>query len=142
MAEPDLVIPTVNIVIMLASLIPMSLVDRAAHRMDRRGVTTWLLVTSGVGLVMVTLRVFDFGALNVRWDSSAYGSIAWAIVGLHTLLLVMELGETIGGTALMLTADVDTKHFVDAADNASYWTFTVLGWVPLYVVVYLLPRWT
>jgi cytochrome c oxidase subunit I+III len=139
---PDLLAPTIGVVVMLLSNIPMQLVARAAKQFDRAGVILWLTVTSVFGIAFWVIRVFEFDALNTLWDSHAYGSIVWAIVGFHAVLIVMEVGETIGGWLMFIFAPTEEKHYVDACDNAMYWLFVTVAWVPLYVVVYLLPRWT
>jgi heme/copper-type cytochrome/quinol oxidase subunit 3 len=93
------------------------------------------------GIALLAIRVFDFAALNTRWDSDAYGSVAWVTVGFHALLLLMEVAETAGSACLFLWGPVEDKHFTDASDNALYWKFMTAAWVPLYALVYLLPRW-
>jgi cytochrome c oxidase subunit III len=138
---PDLLWPTIGLVVVLLSLIPMFMVYRSAVRLDRAATARWLIVASVMGVLWLALRAVDFAALNTRWDSNAYGSAAWAIVGTHALLVVLEVGETLGGMMLMLVGRVQEKHFVDATDNAMYWCFVVLAWVPSYVAVYVLPRW-
>ena len=140
---PDLLLPTIGLVVMLLSNIPMYFVTKAAHEFDRAAVARWLMVCSLFGVAFLVFRAFDFAALNSRWDSHAYGSVAWTTVGFHAVLVILEVGETIGGTLLFLFGKhIQDKHFVDATDNAMYWAFVTVGWVPLYVVVYLLPRWT
>ena len=139
---PDLLAPTIALVLMLVSNIPMYLVGKAAHAYDRARVARWLTVCSLFGIAFLVLRVFEFRALDSRWDSHAYGSVAWTTVGFHTVLIILEIGETVGGMMLFLFGShIQDKHFVDATDNAMYWRFVTLAWVPLYVVVYLLPRW-
>ena len=141
--QPDLLAPTIAVLLMLVSNIPMKLVEKAAHDFDRARVAKWLVVCSLFGAAFVVMRVYEFQALNSRWDSHAYGSVAWTTVGFHTVLILLEVAETVGGMLLFLFGKpLQTKHFVDATDNAMYWRFVTLGWIPLYVVVYLLPRWT
>ena len=43
-------------------------------------------------------------------------------------------------TALMFTRHGYGKRFVDCSEDADYWYFVVLAWLPVYFVVYLLPR--
>lgn len=140
LAAPDLVLPTVSLLWLLASLIPAHLLSRAAHRMDVRAVK-WLLVLGVlVELVAVGLRMFEFGAVNVQWDTNSYGSILWWTLGVHTALLLADLAETGVFAAIFLGGHVEKKHFADAADVAMYWHFVVLAWVPLYFLIYLSPR--
>jgi len=40
----------------------------------------------------------------------------------------------------MFTRHVNEKRFSDVSDNAFYWYFVVATWVPLYAVLYGVPR--
>jgi cytochrome c oxidase subunit 3 len=137
--RPGLVIPTVQAVLMLLSIIPMRWVDRHSSRMDVGGVRSGLLICSLLILIMCVLRVFEFRALQVRWDTSAYGSAAWAVVFAHTTLLVLEAAETWAITALMFSPTVEERDLSGVSDNATYWYFLTGVWVPLYIAVYLSP---
>ena len=45
----------------------------------------------------------DFSGLHIRWKQNAFGSIVWILLGLHTLHLVTDLGDTIVLAVLMST---------------------------------------
>jgi cytochrome c oxidase subunit III len=138
--HPALVIPTIQAALMLLSNIPMAAVDRAARRMDLRGVRTGMAICSVLAIVMTVLRWFEFQSLNVRWDSNAYGSAAWAILIAHSTLLLLEAAETVVFTVLMFKGPVEQRDLAGASDNALYWYFLTLVWIPLYVVVFLSPH--
>jgi cytochrome c oxidase subunit III len=78
--------------------------------------------------------------LNVRWDTNAYGSVAWATLTAHTTLLVLEMAETIAITVLLFGRQVEDRDLAGVSDNALYWYFLTGVWIPLYVMVYLTPR--
>jgi len=137
--RPGLVIPTIQVLVMLLSIVPMRWVDRATYRMDLRTVRTGLLICSLLILVMCVLRIYEFRALKVRWDTSAYGSAAWAVVFSHTTLLVLEAAETLGITKLMFGDQVEERDLSGVSDNALYWYFLTGVWVPLYIAVFLSP---
>jgi heme/copper-type cytochrome/quinol oxidase subunit 3 len=86
------------------------------------------------------LRAFELSALNVRWDTNAYGSAVWMILGLHTVHILTDLFDTIVLAALMFKGPLEGKRFVDISENAMYWYFVVIAWVPLYAIVYWAPR--
>jgi cytochrome c oxidase subunit 1/cytochrome c oxidase subunit I+III len=88
---------------------------------------------------MCVLRAFEFRDLHVRWDTSAYGSVAWATVFAHGTLLLLETLESIVFTALLFSPDLEQRDLAGASDNAVYWYFLTLSWVPLFVIVYLSP---
>jgi heme/copper-type cytochrome/quinol oxidase subunit 3 len=139
--NPDLLVPTLALVVMLVTVVPAHVADKSAKRFDRRGVIIALGVSAVLALVLLVLRWFEFRALNTRWDSNAYGSIAWTTLGLHASLLVIEAGEVIGTIALFLIGPIRKSHFSDAEDIALYWYFIVGSWIPLYLMLYLVPRW-
>jgi cytochrome c oxidase subunit 3 len=139
-AAPDLLWGTINLGLILASALPFIWCDRAALNLDLRKVRIGMVVCSLFSLALCGVRWMEFTALNVRWDESAYGSVLWMLMGLHTFNLVTDVGDTLVLTALMFTGPLEGKHFVDIAENSGYWNFVVLSWIPIYAVVYWAAR--
>jgi heme/copper-type cytochrome/quinol oxidase subunit 3 len=137
--RPALAIPTIQALLMLGSIFPMRAVDRAAKRMDLEAVRRGMLICSGLIVLMTVLRGFEFGALKVRWDTSAYGSAAWATLVAHGTLLLLEMAETLAITLLLFGPEVEDRDLSGVNDNALYWYFLTLAWIPLYVIVFLTP---
>ena len=75
-------------------------------------------------------------ALNTRWDSNAYGSVVWLLLGLHTTHIVTDLIDTLVLTVLFFTGPLDGKRYVDVSENSFYWYFVVATWIPMYLVIY------
>ncbi|MBV9076965.1 MAG: cytochrome c oxidase subunit 3 [Methylobacteriaceae bacterium] len=127
--------------LLLASLVPNHLVARWAAKDDIRRTRIGLLVMCALGVAPCILRIFEFRALNVSWDDNAYGSILWLLLGLHTTHLLTDLGDTIVLTALMFTRHGrNRRRFGDVEDNAVYWDFVVLAWLPIFACIYGVPR--
>jgi cytochrome c oxidase subunit I+III len=137
---PDLTWGSVNTLILLASLVPNQWAKSAAQRHDLKGVRVALAIAVGVGIAFITVRFLEFHSLNVRWDTNAYGSIVWTILGLHFVHLVTDFMDTAVLAALMFTGPIEGRRFVDVEENAIYWYFVVGAWIPLYIVVYWAPR--
>lgn len=138
---PSLVVPTINLVVMLVSIAPAWLADRASRRLERGPARRWTIVGVVFGIAILVLRWFEFTSLGVRWDTDAYGSAAWTVLGFHTTLLVLEEGESIGMAAMLFKRRLPVRAMSDLVDASWYWYFVMLVWVPLYVLLYLLPRW-
>jgi cytochrome c oxidase subunit III len=132
---------TILLLVLLASLWPNWLADRAGKAEDLPGVRRELVIMTLIGLVTIAIRFYEFTVLNVRWDQNAYGSIVWLILGLHATHLVTDVGDTVVLAALMFTRHARGKRFSDVSDNAFYWSFVVASWMPLYLLVYWAPRW-
>jgi cytochrome c oxidase subunit 3 len=139
-APPSLVTGTITTVLLLVSVLPMMAAKAAAKALDVRRVIFWHLACDAVGIAFCAMRVLEFSNLNVRWDTNAYGSVVWMIVGLHSAHLIAEVIETMVMTWFFLSGLTTPRYFVDATDNALYWYFIVAIWMPCYVTVYLVPR--
>ena len=86
------------------------------------------------------MRVYEFAHLNVMWDHDAYGSIVWLLLGLHTTHIVTDFLDSGVLTVLMFVGPIEEHRFVDVEENAVYWYFVVLAWLPIYGVIYWAPR--
>jgi cytochrome c oxidase subunit 3 len=138
---PDLLPGTIVTVVLLLSAIPNYFLERWARAYDLRKVRIGLVLMSLLGILPLIVRAFEFPALRVRWDADAYGSIVWLLLGLHTTHLLTDAGDTLVLTALMFTRHGENpRRFSDTSDNAFYWDFVVLSWLPIYFVLYWLPR--
>lgn len=137
---PSLLIPSINLVIMLVSFIPARRAAAAGKRLDLPAVKRWLTVFSVIVIPILVLRWWELWALNTRWDSNAYGTAAWTIVGFHTSLLALDVCDTIGLTLFYYLRRMPPKAYSDCSDNSFYWYFTVGIWIPIYLIVYVGPR--
>ncbi|MEJ6022065.1 cytochrome C oxidase subunit III [Ramlibacter sp. PS4R-6] len=133
---PDLLWGTVALVLMLLSAIPNHLAKRAGERYDRHGVRLWMGVMVVLGAALLVVRGFEFAALNVRWDTNAYGSVVWLLLGLHTVHLATDWVDTAVLEALFFTDRITGRRYVDISENAMYWYFVVFSWLPIYLVLY------
>ena len=137
---PDLFWATLLTLVFLVSLWPNHIAKKNAKREDLSRVRGDLVLMSFIALVVLVVRAFEFGTLNVRWDQNAYGSIVWVLLGLHTAHLLTDAIDTFVLTALMFTRHGHGKRFSDVEDNAFYWDFVVLSWLPIYGLIYWVAR--
>jgi cytochrome c oxidase subunit I+III len=131
---------TINTVVILLSVIPNALAKRAAEHLDLDGIRLWMIVCVAVAFAVVGIRILEFPYLNVWWDTNAYGSIVWMLIGVHTAHTLTDLYDTIVLAVLMFKGPIEGKRYVDVAENAVYWYFVVGSWIPVYAIVYLAPR--
>ena len=139
-AAPSLRWGTINTVILLLSLWPNYMAKRAAERLDRRSARRWLIVCLFAAVAFLVLRALEFATLNVTWYTNAYGSVVWMLLGLHTTHLITDTVDTFVLLVLLFTGPFRGLRFSDVSENALYWYFVVLSWLPIYAVVYLVPR--
>jgi cytochrome c oxidase subunit 1/cytochrome c oxidase subunit I+III len=137
---PDWRWGTLNTAVLLASIVPNQFVKRASARLDRRAARIWMVVCLLFAFAFLVIRALEFSALNVTWYANAYGSTVWLLLGLHTTHLVTDTIDSAVLMVLLFTGPFQGKRFVDTSENALYWYFVVLSWLPIYAVIYLAPR--
>jgi heme/copper-type cytochrome/quinol oxidase subunit 3 len=140
LVPPALGVASAEVALMLVSFLAIHRLDRAGAEKRLPAIRVWLLVALAFNLAFVVLRWFELPALHVRWDQNAYGSSAWLILLVHGTLLAAEVGEIALFALMAWTGHWEEKHYSDTCDLAFYWYFMVLSWLPLYAIVYLLPR--
>jgi cytochrome c oxidase subunit 1/cytochrome c oxidase subunit I+III len=137
---PTLLWGSLNTAVLIASMVPNELARRAANKGNREGARLWLVICLAFALIFLVLRGFEFAALNAMWYANAYGSIVWLLLGLHTTHLITDTVDTAVLAALLYIGPYEGKRLVDTSENAVYWYFVVLSWLPIYLVIYLVPR--
>lgn len=132
---------TIVTVLLVASAIPNHMLKKYAHDQSLWQVRIGMVVMSVLGLAPLVVRWFEFPALNIYWDTNAYGSMLWVLLGLHTAHLLTDVGDTLVLTALMFTRHGRSpRRFGDVEDNVLYWDFVILSWLPIYGLIYWMPR--
>lgn len=137
---PHLRVATINLILLLVSVIPMAIVDRACLKRRCPIVCVGLVICILFGLANIWLRFHEFNALQFRWDSNAYGSITWMILGMHLLHLITGTTENGIMAAWIFKHGMDDKHARDIRVGAAYWYWIAGIWVLLYGLVFWGPR--
>jgi cytochrome c oxidase subunit III len=139
---PDLLPGLLFTIIILISEIPNLLLKKAAEKEQRERVILLIALLDLIGLVLLVIRGFEFAHINVRWSDNAYGSILWALLILHTIHILTDWAESVVLTALMCTEHgKEPRRFVDVSEDALYWRFVWITWLPVFALIYLVPRW-
>ena len=137
---PGLLWGSLNTVLLLASMLPNHMAKRSSELCDLVRTRWWLIACLACSLVFLVLRAFEFLSLHTRWDSDAYGSVVWTLLGLHTVHLITDTYDTAVLAVLLFTGPLEGQRFVDVSENAMYWYFVVFSWLPIYAVIYWAPR--
>lgn len=139
---PDLMWALVFTAGLALSELPNLWVRRRAMAKDARGVRIGVAAMTVIGLLLMIPRGVEFAHLNTHWSDNAYGSVVWMLMILHTSHIVTDWGDTAVQAAWLFTHDIGDDQFADVEDNANYWTFVVVSWLPIGAIVYGLARWS
>jgi cytochrome c oxidase subunit III len=139
--DPSLAPGVVGTLILLISCIPNYFTKVAAEQCQLGRMQFGMVICIVFAVLAIVARAFEFTALNASWDTNAYGSVTWLLLGLHTSHLVTDLLDTLVLAAIVFTKEVDGPRYVDVSENAMYWYFVVGSWIPVYLTIYFAPRW-
>lgn len=127
--------------IILLSEIPNTILKKAAEAQQLDKVRFWIVLLDLIGLSLFVVRGFEFAHVNVRWSDNAYGSILWALLLLHTVHILTDWVESVVLTVLIFTRHgEEPRRFVDVSEDCLYWRFVWITWIPIFTLIYLVPR--
>ena len=138
---PDLLAGTLFTIVIIASEFINTRIKTAARAGDVPLIRQLMPVMVAVGVVLLVIRGFEFNSLNCRWTDDAYSSVIWALLVLHATHLITDWGDTVVLTALMYTpVAYEGRRWVDVDENSLYWRYVWLLWIPVYLMIYWVPR--
>jgi heme/copper-type cytochrome/quinol oxidase subunit 3 len=140
---PDLDAPSINMMLLLLSCVPMFFADRLCLRKDpnEKLVSICLIAIVLMGFVIAGMRFAEFSAVHFKWNENAYASIVWLILGTHLVHVVTGTLELLLMLVWTATHQLDTKHARDIRVTAVYWYWVAGIYIPLYILVFWSPRW-
>jgi heme/copper-type cytochrome/quinol oxidase subunit 3 len=139
-APPDHLYGALFTVLLVASALPNHWVTRQAQRKRETAVRWGVAFMALLGVLLTAVRAVEFAHLNVRWDANAYGSVTWLMIFLHATHLITDLGDTVVLSVWLFTHEIGDEQYSDVVDNAGYWSFVVVTWLPIYWLIYWGPR--
>jgi heme/copper-type cytochrome/quinol oxidase subunit 3 len=140
-AAPDILAGTIFTIVILLSEIPNTLIKKAARAGDVQTIRLLMPLMVAIGVALLIIRGFEFNSLNCRWTDNAYASVIWTILMLHAAHLGTDWADTVVLWALMVTPlGYEPRRLVDTDENSLYWRYVWLLWIPIYLLIYWVPR--
>jgi heme/copper-type cytochrome/quinol oxidase subunit 3 len=138
---PNVLAGTLFTILILLSEIPNTRIKQAAREHDVATIRLLMPLMVAIGVVLLVIRGFEFDSLNVLWTDNAYGSVIWALLLLHTTHILTDWFDTIVLWMLMRTPlAYEGRRLVDTDENCMYWRYVWLLWLPIYLMIYWVPR--
>ncbi|HSM54538.1 MAG TPA: cytochrome c oxidase subunit I [Candidatus Sulfomarinibacteraceae bacterium] len=138
-SEPELLLPTINTVVLLVSSIPIHFADSGIRKGNQFRLRAGLIAGFILGLIFLALKYVEYSNLDYTWATNAYGSIKWTIVGFHSAHVIALLLKTVVVGALAFQGYFNEERNAGVQANGIYWHFVVAVWIPLYATLYLAP---
>jgi len=137
---PEEVLPAVCVLLLLASCVGSYLASEAAKKDDRGGMIRGLVLNLVLASAGIICRAINWHGWNFSWRSTAYGSITWGILFLHTLDVVADLVFTTVLVIMLVLGYHSPRQRLGVHVDSIVWYFLVAIWIPLYVTVFWGPH--
>lgn len=139
--EPDLMLPIVNTIVLATSTIFIYFAGRGLKQGRIRRLK-WLL---GIGLllevVFFIIKLFMSTGGQFDWSTHAYGSIFFTINWLHTGHVAVAIVMGTVAEILAFRGYFTAERQLGIQVVNIYFQFVALIWIPVFVVLFLAPRW-
>lgn len=114
--------------------------SEAAKKGDRGGMLLGLGLNIVLAALFLVARWFAWSEWNFNWRATAYGSIMWSILYLHTIDAVADVVLTLCLFILAAFGYTGVKQRLGVHVDSILWYFIVLIWLPAYAILYWGPR--
>jgi cytochrome c oxidase subunit I+III len=139
-SPPELLLPTINTFILLASSIPIYWADHSIRKGNQKNLKIGMAVGALLGIIFLVLKYVEYSDTAYLWNTNAYASISWTIIGFHSAHVIALLLKTIVVGTLAFQGYFNEYRNAGVQANGIYWHFVVLIWIPLYLTLYIAPR--
>ncbi|PHX87961.1 MAG: heme-copper oxidase subunit III [Synechococcus sp. Baikal-G1] len=137
--ELELVLPTVNTILLLLSSLTFHRAAKAIHQDRTQACRNWLLVTAALGFTFLGGQMVEYFSLPFGLTDNLFASTFYAITGFHGLHV------TLGGLMILIIwwqsrqgGRVTKANLFPLEATELYWHFVDGIWVLLYGILYLL----
>jgi cytochrome c oxidase subunit 3 len=128
----------IGTLLLLSSSGTYHLATRAGERGRLRGMQGWVIATFCLGAGFLALEVYDWIHLDFEISSHAYGTMYYALTGIHGLhvlaglvLMLVVLGRLSQGA--YREGRIEGAHAI-----GYYWHFVDIVWIALFATIFVL----
>ena len=139
--HPKLLLPVINTIVLLTSSGVVLWATRGLAQNNQRRLKIGLAIAIVLEGVFFTIKMVVSTGLPFSWSDHAYGSIFTSIDRLHSLHVVIAILMAVVAEILVFRGEFDAENRLGIQALNIYWQFVALIWLPVFVVLFLVPRW-
>jgi len=133
----EVALPAVATFLLISSSFTMQWAVSQIRRGNRNGLIWGLFITIVLGVVFLTMQMYDYSQLPFRASDTVYGTTFFTLTGFH--------GAHVAGGVIFMTVclvramggQFSEKHH-DAIEACSlYWHFVDVVWIALFTTLYI-----
>jgi heme/copper-type cytochrome/quinol oxidase subunit 3 len=137
--HPSLALALPNTAVLLSSSVAVWWAERGIVRRKPGQPVIGLAVAIGLGVIFVTVQLFEWAAKPFGIASGAYGSLYFTITGFHMVHVVVGLLMLATVSAWWAMGYFDRSHSGPVAIVSAYWHFVDAVWIAVFSAFYIAP---
>lgn len=153
--EADLILGTINTVVLIASSLTMAMAVHYAQLGDRKAIVAFLILTMILGIAFLGIKSAEYHHKYVDHhfpgpDFVFPGPFApqvqlffifyFVMTGLHALHMIAGIGLLTTIAVLAWRGRYSSEHFAPVEMAGLYWHFVDIVWIFLFPLLYLIDR--
>jgi heme/copper-type cytochrome/quinol oxidase subunit 3 len=138
LARPEVLIPFLNTLILLASSFPMHFGARAITKGDKRGLALGLGATALLGAIFLSGQAYEYMHNSFGPSTGVFGSTFYTLTGFHGAHVTFGVIFLLICFIRSLRGDFTKDNHFPVNAVEMYWHFVDAVWVLLFLVVYIL----
>ena len=139
--EPDLLLPIINTGVLFASSVAVLVGSNGIKKGNLRRLKWGIGIGAAMEIVFFALKVVMSMQAKFGWSDHAYGSIYWTISRLHSLHVLVAICMAVVVWILALRGYFSQERRLGVEVVNIYWQFVAIIWIPVFFVLFLVPRW-
>jgi cytochrome c oxidase subunit 3 len=137
--EVELLLPTINTVILVSSSFVIHLGDTAIKRDDVAGMRRWYSVTALMGAIFLGGQVYEYLSLGYGLTTNIFSNCFYIMTGFHGLHVFVGLLLILGVVWRSRRPGHYSSHKHTGIEMAEiYWHFVDVIWIILFALIYIL----
>lgn len=139
--EVELILPTINTIILVSSSFVIHLGDAAIKKNDLKGMRKWYKITAAMGAIFLLGQIYEYLTLGYGLTTNIFSNCFYLMTGFHGLHVFIGLLLILG----VLWRSHRPEHYnatkhtgIEMAEI--YWHFVDIIWIVLFSLLYILTR--
>jgi cytochrome c oxidase subunit 3 len=135
-----LLYPSINVGLLLLCAASMFYAGLAMRKEQRGRLVASFVFCTVAGLAVLYLRWLQLQEFGFRWSEHAYGSMVWLLTGFHFAHVTSAVLGTAAIGVLCAVGYFGERRQLAVDVDTMYWYFVSFAFIPIYLVLYWVPR--
>ena len=137
--EVELLLPTINTIILVSSSFVIHFGDVAIKKDDLKGMRLWYLISALMGIIFLGGQVYEYLSLGYGLTTNTFSNCFYVMTGFHGLHVLVGVCLILGVLWRSRRDGHYSSHKHTGVQMAElYWHFVDIIWIVLFTLLYLM----